>query len=119
MSDQKGFTLIEVLVSLSILAITLMLTYRVISGAILASNRSDRWTAAAYLAEKMVLEATESFPETNETEGIFQPPYDSYSWKRIVRATAHPDAAEVEVIVSWISDGEADRVSVTSISVKK
>ena len=111
--------MIEVLVSLSILAVTLILTYRVISGAISASNRSDRWTAAAYLAEKMVLETIESFPEANETEGKFQPPNDSYSWKQMVRATAHPDAVEVTVIVSWTSDGKTDQVSVTSLSVKK
>ena len=119
MSDRKGFTLIEVLVSLSILAITLMLTYRVISGAISVSYRSDRWAAAAYLAEKMILEAIENFPETNETEGMFQPPYDSYSWKRIVKAAAHPDAVEVLVIVSWTSGLETDQVSVTGLSVKK
>jgi len=118
MIDRKGFTLIEVLVSLSILAVTLMLTYRVISGAISASNRSDRWTAAAYLAEKMILEAHDKFPETNETEGTFQPPHDSYSWRRIVRAAAHPDAVEVVVIVSWTSGKETDQVSVTSLSVK-
>jgi len=119
MIDRKGFTLIEVLVSLSILAVTLMLTYRVISGAISSSHRSDRWTAAAYLAEKMILEAGERFPEATETEGKFQPPYDSYSWKRIVRAAAHPDAVEVMVIVSWISDGERDQVSVTGLSVRQ
>lgn len=119
MSDRKGFTLLEVLISLSILAVTLMLTYRVISGAVSASNRSERWTIAAYLAEKTVQEALETFPDTEETNGKFQPPYDSYSWKRAVRATAHPDAVEVEVIVSWTSNGKTDQVSATGLSVKK
>ena len=118
MSSRKGFTLIEVLVSLSILAVTLILTYRIISGAISASNMSDQWTLAAYLAEKVVLEAAEKFPETNETKGEFQPPYESYAWKRIVRAAAHPDAVEVTAIVSWISDGKTEEVSVTGLVVR-
>ena len=118
MSKRKGFTLIEVLVSLTILAVTLVLTYRIISGAILASSTSDQWTLAAYLAEKMVLEAAEKFPETNETNGEFEPPYQSYSWRRVVLATAHPDAVEVTVIVSWIADGKTESVSVTGLSVK-
>ncbi|MCL2103128.1 MAG: prepilin-type N-terminal cleavage/methylation domain-containing protein, partial [Syntrophorhabdaceae bacterium] len=73
MIDKKGFTLLEVLISLSILAVTLMLTYRVISGAVSASNRSDQWAAAAYLAEAMILDAQERFPEAQETKGVFQP----------------------------------------------
>jgi len=52
--DERGFTLLEVLVSLAILATTLLLAYQVISGAIAAEERSERWTAASYLAEALV-----------------------------------------------------------------
>ena len=118
MSSRKGFTLLEVLISLSILAATLMLTYRVISGAIEASARSDRWTSAAYLAETILFKTTDTFPEATEKEGQFQPPHDSYSWRSMVRAAAHPDAVEVTVIVSWVSDGKTETVSVTGLAVR-
>jgi type II secretion system protein I len=117
--DRKGFTLIEVLVSMSILAATLLLAYQVISGAIEAADRSERWTAAAYLAEGMVLAAGEEFPETAETHGKFQPPNEAYSWKRVVRASLHSDAVEVEVTVSWTSGRQEGQLSVTGLAVKK
>src|SRR5512134_3597930 len=69
-----GFTLLEVLVSMAILATTLLLAYQVVSGAIAAEDRSERWTAASYLAETLVREATSGFPETGDTEGKFPPP---------------------------------------------
>jgi type II secretion system protein I len=119
MGDRKGFTLIEVLVSLSILAATLLLTYQVIAGAISAADRSERWTAASYLAEAMVRDAFDDFPAAEETEGKFQPPNDAYSWKRIVRAASHSDAVEVEVVVLWTSQNREERVSVTGLAVKR
>lgn len=119
MVDRKGFTLIEVLVSLSILAATLLLAYRVISGAISAADRSERWTVASFLAESMVLEAVDGFPETTEARGKFPPPNDSYSWERTVRSASHPDAREVEVVVLWSSGGREEQVSVTGLAVKR
>ena len=119
MGDRNGFTLIEVLVSLSILATTLLLAYQVISGAISAADRSERWTAASYLAEAMVLDAIDGFPETAENEGKFPTPNDAYSWKRVVRAASHPDAVEVEVVVRWTSENRAEQVSVTGLAVKR
>lgn len=119
MGDRDGFTLIEVLVSLSILAATLLLSYQVISGAISAAERSERWTAASYLAEAMVLEAVEGFPEAAETGGKFPPPNEAYSWKRLVREASHPDAVEVEVVVLWTSGNREEQVSVTGLAVKR
>lgn len=116
-----GFTLLEVLVSLAILATTLLLAYQVVSGAIAAEERSERWTAAAYLAETLVREATSGFPEAGETEGKFPPPMEAYSWKRSVRAAIHSDAREVHVVVTWKPEGKEgpeERVSFSSVAVK-
>jgi type II secretion system protein I len=119
MGERKGFTLIEVLVSLSILAATLLLAYQVISGAIAATDRSERWTAASYLAEAMVLEAIAEYPEVAETEGKFSPPNEAYAWKRTVRESLYPDLREVEVAVLWTSDGREERVALTGLAVKR
>jgi type II secretion system protein I len=113
-----GFTLLEVLVSLAILATTLLLAYQVISGAIAAEDRSEKWTSASYLAESLVLDAIAEFPETAETEGNFAPPMEAYSWKRSIRPAAHPDAREVQVIVTWTSEGQEEQVSLTGLAVK-
>jgi len=116
--DDRGFTLLEVLVSLAILATTLLLAYQVISGAIAAEDRSEKWTAASYLAESLVLDAVAEFPEVAETEGKFPPPLEAYSWKRSIRPAAHQDAREVQVIVTWSSEGREEHVSLTGLAVK-
>jgi len=116
--DDRGFTLLEVLVSLAILATTLLLAYQVVSGAIAAEDRSEKWTAASYLAEALVLDAVAEFPEVAETEGTFPPPQEAYSWKRSVRPAAHQDAREVQVVVTWSSEGREEQVSLTGLAVK-
>lgn len=118
MDDRRGFTLLEVLVSLAILSATLLLAYQVISGAIAAEDRSERWTSATCLGESLVRETTDSFPDTGETEGKFAPPMEAYSWKRSVRPAAHADAREVHVAVTWSAEGREERVTLSGVAVK-
>lgn len=116
--DRRGFTLLEVLVSLAILSITLLLAYQVLSGAIAAEDRSERWTVASCLGEALVRESTAVWPETGDAEGKFAAPMDSYSWKRSIVPAAHPDAREVHVTVTWSSEGREERVSLAGVAIK-
>src|SRR5512135_1853368 len=118
MRDRRGFTLLEVLVSLAILSITLLLAYQVLSGAIAAEDRSERWTVASYLGETLLRESTAGWPDTGETSGKFETPLDAYSWQRSILTAAHPDAREVHVTVTWSSDGAEEHVSLAGIAVK-
>ena len=113
-----GFTLLEVLVSMAILATTLLLAYQVVSGAIAAEERSERWTAASYLAETLVREATSGFPETGDTEGKFPPPMEAFAWKRSIVQAAHKDAREVHVVVRWTSEDRVEELSLTGLAVR-
>jgi len=79
MGDRRGFTLLEVLVSLAILSITLLLAYEVLSGAIAAEDRSERWTVASCLGETLVRESTAAWPETGESSGKFAAPMEAYT----------------------------------------
>ena len=118
MDDRRGFTLLEVLVSLAILSITLLLAYQVLSGAIAAEDRSERWTVASCLGETLVRESTATWPATGESSGTFAAPMDSYSWKRSIREAAHSDAREVHVTVTWSAGGREERVSLSGVAVK-
>ena len=114
-----GFTLLEVLVSLAILSAALVLAHRVVTGALAAENRSERWTECALLAETLFREATETFPEVQETEGKFPDPREAFSWKRTVTQSAlYPDARVVEISVTWKSGEEEETVSLSGVSVK-
>ena len=118
MDDRRGFTLLEVLVSLAILSITLLLAYEVLSGAIGAEDRSERWTVASCLGETLVRESTAAWPEIGDSSGKFAAPMDSYSWKRSIRPAAHPDAREVHVTVTWSAGGREERVALAGVAVK-
>jgi type II secretion system protein I len=114
----KGFTLLEVLVSLAILSATLILAYQVTSGAIAASDRSEAWTTASLLGEEKLREVTETFPEIQETTGNFSDPQDRYAWTLTVKQALHPDAREVHVSVSWEMDGIVQTFTLSGIAVR-
>ncbi len=113
-----GFTLLEVLVALAILSGTLVLAHQVMTGAISAEDRSERWTTAAFLGESLLRDTLSTFPEITEKDGKFPAPNDDYSWKTVVKETLHSDAREVDVTVKW---GEGDReesVTLAGIAIK-
>ena len=115
----QGFTLLEVLVSLAILSTALVLAYRVVTGALAAESRSERWTECALLGETLFRETTETFPEVQETEGRFLAPREAFSWKRTVKQSAlYADARVIEIAVTWKSGDEEETVSLSGVSVK-
>jgi len=120
MRNRTGFTLIEVLVSLVILSGVLMLAYQVMSGALEAETRSERWTAATLLGEGLLRESTATFPAIEETDGKFPAPDDDYTWKRSVRPfpLPLPDVREVHVTVLWKVDGLEEGVTLSGIASK-
>lgn len=114
----KGFTLLEVLVSLAVLSATLILAYQVTSGAIAAADRSEAWTTASLLGEQKLREATETFSEVQVTEGNYPSPHERYSWRLTVKESLHSDAREVQVTVKWKKDGIDETLTLSGVSVR-
>ncbi|MGB3097424.1 MAG: prepilin-type N-terminal cleavage/methylation domain-containing protein [Candidatus Deferrimicrobiaceae bacterium] len=114
----KGFTLLEVLVSLAILSATLIMAFQVTSGAIAAAERSEAWTTASLLGEEKLREATDTFAEAQETKGTFPAPYEEYAWAISVKQALHPDAREVYVSVSWKTGGIEETITLSGLSVR-
>jgi len=113
-----GFTLLEVLVALAILSTTLIIAYRVMSEAISAAERSERWTVAAYLGEAFLRESTSTFPEVGEAQGKFPGLDNAYAWKREVKQAVHPDAREVDITVTWSEGERVETVTLAGIAIK-
>ena len=108
---ERGFTLIEVLISFAILAFTLAAAYGVFSDASRAVASGERYAVALALAETRMAEVG-GIPngESWDSEGVFD---NSYYWSVETRplpgAAASPDAGVEPVVVSvsvnWDSGG--------------
>lgn len=109
----EGFTLLEVMVALSIIALTLV-TYlhsQHLSTSLL--NESANMTTATLLAKtRMVALESGGVPTGEEQEGTFEEEqYAAFRWKERVVPTLFKEIQEVQVEVSW--DDNRGRRSVT------
>ncbi len=97
----RGFTLLETLVALAILAIALTAAFRAMgvtaqSSAELRERLIGDWIAENRLAE---LRATQAWPPAGSNEGSAEQAGRSYRWREDVKATANPLFRRVDVSV--------------------
>ncbi|HKX11604.1 MAG TPA: prepilin-type N-terminal cleavage/methylation domain-containing protein [bacterium] len=107
-----GFTLIEIMISLSILAITLVSIYVAQGNSLRASGRAENIQIASGLArQKMTEKMLElqkdldkgKFPDGGtEDQGTFDPPLDRFRWEFAVKKV------EIQVADAPAEDGSAD-----------
>jgi general secretion pathway protein I len=100
--NQRGFTLVEIMIALAILAVGLLALYTAQGNSLRASGNAERIQVASMLArEKMTEKMIEinkdlekgSFPDdkTEET-GEFESPFEDYHWEYTVRKVEIPIA---------------------------
>ena len=121
---KKGFTLIETLVAISILAISLVVILQLFSGGLKSSKLSDEYTRGVYHArEKMdeILLAGEL------TEGVISGKYDDdFSWRAEALQLDIPEAKDVKlpfrafnikVDVMWDAGGQEKHFAISAIKL--
>lgn len=106
-----GFTLLETLVALVILAVALMASFRaltatVVSGEALHAHLLGDWVAANRLAE---LRANGSWPEPGSGEGEANQAGHVYRWHEVIKATPNPLFRRVDIEV--FADSGSNAVS--------
>src|SRR5882762_6940578 len=94
---QSGFTLLEVMVALAILAMTLVVLLQIITNNVRASNHSKMTTAATFLARGKMIDIEDDiiakgFVDNNETaSGDFKEQgFATYSWESAVERVELP-----------------------------
>lgn len=65
--SSRGFTLLEVVIALSILAVSVMILVETQAGSLLMSTDADRLSTATYLAEEKMMEALLTLEQTGWT----------------------------------------------------
>jgi general secretion pathway protein I len=106
----KGFTLLEVLIALAILAIALAAAVRATSTATdntteLKSRLLANWIAQDRLAGHI---ATRSFPSAGESEGVSEQAKLRFRWREDVSQTPNPAFRKIDIRVS--PERDEDRV---------
>lgn len=98
---KKGFTLIEIVISMAILAIGLVGILSLFPVGFDSARRSMNLTQASlYAQEKLAEIKTDGFPEVNTTKGDFADP--NYKWELVVSDEAPAGyLRKVELTVKW------------------
>ncbi len=108
-SGPRGFTLLEVLISLAIIATVLVTCFRAQNGSIRVYNLSRDMTVATILArQKMGEIEAAGFPELGEEQGDFDERFPGFTWKEVVSETPFVEARRVDLSIVW-KDGIRER----------
>jgi general secretion pathway protein I len=98
-----GFTLLEVMVALSIIAITLVVVGGLRNRDIVYHHEIRQIVRATLLAQERMTdtEMEENIINLGESSGQFEEPYEEYHWVRSVVPTPFEFAWEVRIMVRW------------------
>jgi general secretion pathway protein I len=118
-SGQKGFTLLEIMVSLAIISIAMIAMLSLGNRSIGVHDRLQRLTQATLLAQQKMSESelkakTGGVAQLQESSGDFADPFAEYRWHIELNDTPLPSVQMVTVKVLWGDEDRNEGVDVTS-----
>lgn len=97
----KGFLLMEVMVSIAILSIGFVLILNSFTRSIKALKLSEDYFKAGLLLEEKIYEISNSNLEPGSTNGVFTSPDSRFSWNLDVLEIEEVNLNEVSLEISW------------------
>jgi type II secretion system protein I len=101
-NHSAGFTLLEVMIALAIMTVSFASILSIQSSSINATTRAKTVSTVAMLARNQMIEAEFKFQgkkfeemKTEET-GRFNPPFQDYEWKTVVKEVNFPNLTALE-----------------------
>ena len=114
----KGFTLLEVMVSLAIISIVVPLMLSLVQRHVHVHMASERVTIGTLLAQEKIVEIElVGSPDLGSTRGDFGDRYPSYRWEQEIRTTFMNRVREVLVRVLWGEEQNPESVTLTTYVV--
>jgi general secretion pathway protein I len=106
---KNGFTLLEVMIALAILALVGVAFLRAQASSIRLVDESNQVSLATLLArEKMAELEGKGFPEVGKNSGTGEEAYPNLRWEQVVTATELPAVRQALVRILW-KDGTRER----------
>ncbi len=102
----RGFTLIEVLVALAILAVALTAAMRATAMATSSAEQVKIKTWATWVAQNRIAELTarRTFPPTGEQSGEAVMAGTNFQWRQTTSETPNKDFRKIEVVVMLVGE---------------
>jgi general secretion pathway protein I len=99
-NQQRGFTLLEVMIAMAILAVALVAVFQMQSQSISMATEARFTTTASLLAQSKMADVESAASLTNRTEnGDFGSDYPQYTWNLKVTDTGIAGFKRIEVTV--------------------
>jgi len=115
MGRSDGFTLLEVMIALVIVATVLVSLLGLQARTIGISERQQRVTTATMLAqERMNQVELAGSGQSRDGDGLFSEPFADYRWQVRYNSTPLASVQEVSVTVAWGDEGSNEDVVLTS-----
>lgn len=116
MRSRRGFTLIEVLVALAIVAIALVALLAAAARLTRDADHLRDTTLANWVAANVLVETRldDPFPNIGESEGRMRMGPREFRWRRVVQNTPEPALRRIDVHV-FDADAAADAAPVQSL----
>lgn len=116
-NNQQGFSLLEILVAFSILAVSLSIVLHIFASGLNSANTTEQYTQAVQIAQSLMAKTGVETPlQTSQSSGSIN---DKYRWQIIIQPfVTHVEAIntlttvnffKVKVIVTWGEDATQQR----------
>ncbi len=118
---RSGFTFVEVLVTMMLLAIVMPAIMKGVSLGIMAASDAKRRTEASGLAQEKLSEivAAQTWTSGN-LSGDFSPNWPGYQWQATVQAwpddTTGTGIQEIDLTVTWQSRGKPSSLTLSTLA---
>lgn len=101
-NHNQGFTLLEVMVALTIVSITLIAVLGLTQRNILINEKLQQMTRATFLAKQKMAEIENSVQHTmDQNQGVFQDPNQNFRWRAVYTPTQISGIEQIDLSVLW------------------